>query len=164
LLNSIRLAVIDDSSRYAQHLGFAVSSLLENSNKGKAVLYLPKSKLFGKLSVLELIFSNSRQLWSSFLYPFQICRRAKVDKINLIHLQLEINTFGHPITLALLPLLLAGLWLFNIKIVVTVHGIFPRFPKSAGVNSHVGKNPFSKFFFSIFSISLYAVSNRFFIR
>ena len=91
-----------------------------------AVLYLPKSKLFGKRFLPQTALVNSKKVWTSFLYPFQIIKNISVDQINNVHIQLEINTFGHPITLLLFPLLLFLLKVEKISTTITLHAVIPR--------------------------------------
>jgi glycosyltransferase involved in cell wall biosynthesis len=152
----IRLAMIDDASRYAFYLGDAISNILKTTATGDIRFYLPKSKLFGKPVVSRLPFGNSKGFWSSFLYPFQIWRRALIDKVNVVHIQFEFNTFGHPITLAFFPLLLAGLRAAGISIVITIHGVIPRSSK-ASASSENARLP--KTFLLILLIWLYRLIN-----
>src|SRR5665647_123102 len=105
----MKIAIIDSSSRYTVHFGSSISTQIKKTSSGTVLLYFPKKALFCKASRRKVCLSGSKALWSSFLFPFQICCKAKADKIEIAHIQLEINTFGHPITLALLPLLLIGL-------------------------------------------------------
>ena len=159
----MKIAIIDSASRYTVNLGSAIIADLNRNSLGSAVLYFPKRTLFGKASRRKVRLGASDALWSSFLFPSQICHKAKVDKVQVAHIQLEINTFGHPITLALMSLLLLGLRSAKIKIVITLHGVFPRFLLSSGGPNFLG-NRYKKVlflgFFTLFyrTISLFSSS------
>jgi glycosyltransferase involved in cell wall biosynthesis len=123
---NIRLAIIDDSSRYVQQFTEAISNVLKDTKEGKVTLYLPKSAVFGKTPTSTFALNCSKRVWSSFFYPQQILRAIIADRINVVHIQLEMNTFGHPITILLFPSLLLGLRILHVKVILTVHAVFPR--------------------------------------
>jgi len=66
-----------------------------------------------------------KRVWTSSLYPFQIVKSAMDDRLDLIHIQFEFGTFGPLFTSLLFPFLLVFLKIARIRVVVTVHGIFP---------------------------------------
>jgi len=157
----MKLAIIDNTARYTIHFGSAVSNQLQKNGLGTTLLYFPKTGVFGGLLRRRICLSNSNAFWSSFLYPFQICRKAKADKIEIAHIQLEINTFGHPITLALFPLLLIGLGASKINKVITLHGTFPRFLLLSSAPQTIVRNIFSRIFFLGFFTLFYKITKCF---
>lgn len=68
---------------------------------------------------------NVKPVWSTPWFPLQILREAIRDKINVVHLQFEINMFGSAYTNLLIPVLLFLIRLVRKKVVVTIHGVIP---------------------------------------
>jgi glycosyltransferase involved in cell wall biosynthesis len=58
-------------------------------------------------------------------YPFQIIKEVSKRKINIVHIQQELNIFGGKETALLLPLLIFLLRLKRIKVIITFHGVIP---------------------------------------
>ena len=116
-----------------------------------AVLYLPKSRLLGKRFLPQTALVNSKKVWTSFLYPFQIIKNISADQITNVHIQLEINTFGHPITLLLFPLLLFLLKVEKISTTITLHAVIPRNLKISNIPP----------FFSVFLALFYRIAEMF---
>lgn len=122
----LRLAIIDDNSRYTHYLGSAIFEIVSKKSDSFACIYLPKSNLFGKFSIEQTNLPCSKKIWTSFKYPWQIAENIFRDQINSVHIQLEVNTFGHPTTLFLFPLLLVLLRVNKISTTVTIHAVIPR--------------------------------------
>jgi len=93
-------------------------------------VYLPKwsktESLHKEFYSPEKSTTESLMLWTSFLYPFQIFKKARSDNVNVVHIQWELNVFGSFYSSLLLPLLLLFLRILKIKSVVTVHSVIPR--------------------------------------
>ena len=128
-LTVLRLAIIDDYfSRYARLFGSAVSELVLQRRGNQVVLYFPKSRLFGKYFLKQTDVCNvkNKRVWTSFMYPIQIINNIIKDNINIVHIQFEINTFGHPITIALFPFLLIALKIKKVRTITTIHAVIPK--------------------------------------
>ena len=114
------VALVDDLSPYSIKLYQNIKDF-----KLKILFYGPKKRPMSKLNI-NLLLRNAKKVWTTWLYPFQIVRQARKDCINILHLQLEFNTFGSPLILLLLPIMLLLLKLTKIKIIITLHTVFPR--------------------------------------
>lgn len=76
-------------------------------------LYGPKSNSEGR--------SYYEKVWSWWSYPFDIIKKARRDRVNILHIQFEFPTFKI-FSALLLPLCLLLLRFVRIKCVVTIHG------------------------------------------
>lgn len=75
---------------------------------------------------LKVALSNVRLVWDrDWQFVFQIISQALKDKVNLVHLQHEINMYGGARTAVLFPLLVLLLRLFGFRTIVTVHAAIP---------------------------------------
>jgi glycosyltransferase involved in cell wall biosynthesis len=103
-------------------------------------------------------FRYIKNVWSSYLYPFQIVRHIITDRPDIVHIQYEINTFG-PIssTVLLFPILLLLLKIIKTRVIVTLHGIltFDKYTKEKILPSMFKIIP--EFAFRIFSRIFYKV-------
>lgn len=67
------------------------------------------------------------QCWSkNVLYPLQIMKQTIKDKVDIVHLQHEINMYGGPITAVIFPLHVLLLRLSGRKVIVTIHAVVPK--------------------------------------
>lgn len=120
----IKVACVDYRQWYSP---FLIKSINKIEPKIKFYIYLPKSKSEKSFARKKYFTTSESQVWSSYTFPFQIFKKAISDRINLIHIQWELNEFGPFYLSALLPLLLLFLRLANIKCVTTVHSVIPRY-------------------------------------
>lgn len=97
-----------------------VSKIVKHN--GRLLLYAPKNG--GPKSGLGS--TVVKHVWTPNFYPFQILRQTLRDWLDIIHIQYELVTFGSLYTSLLFPLLLLLLKLIRVKVVITVHGIFPK--------------------------------------
>jgi glycosyltransferase involved in cell wall biosynthesis len=68
-----------------------------------------------------------KKVWSSYLYFFDISRHILRDRPKVINLQFEFAMFGHVInSIFTIPLLYLLRHLLKVKIVTTLHMVFPR--------------------------------------
>jgi glycosyltransferase involved in cell wall biosynthesis len=106
-------------THYSRYL---IKSLYSNYKSNLLLnVYSPKEE---KLSGLEEI--NINQCWSqNFLYPLQIVTQVIKDKVDIVHLQFEINMYGGKFMVTLFPILLFLLKLARKKIVITLHAVIP---------------------------------------
>ena len=112
--------MVDDFSPYSIELYQSIKDF-----KLKILFYGPKERPISKLNI-NLLLEDAKKVWTSWLYPFQIFRQAWRDGIDILHLQLEFNTFGSPVALLLLPIMQLLLKFAKIRIVITLHTVFPR--------------------------------------
>lgn len=74
----------------------------------------------------EVPLSNLRLCWDrNWRFFYQILRQAGLDKIDIIHLQHEVNMYGGPRTTAIFPFLILMSRILGFKTVVTVHAAVP---------------------------------------
>ncbi len=67
-----------------------------------------------------------KQCWSqTYLYPLQIVWQVLRDKIDLVHLQHELNMYGGPVKATLFPTLVLLLRLLRKRVIVTIHAVPP---------------------------------------
>ncbi len=119
----IKVACVDYRQWYSP---FLIKSITKIEPRIKFYIYLPKSKSEKSFARQKYFSKSASQVWSSYTFPFEIFKKAISDRINLIHIQWELNEFGSFYLSALLPLLLLFLRLANIKCVTTVHSVVPR--------------------------------------
>lgn len=74
----------------------------------------------------KTFYYSDKNVWSSNLFPFQILRQSIKDRIDVVHLQFELNMFGSTYTNLFVPILLSLVRLARKKIVVTIHGTIPK--------------------------------------
>ncbi len=75
---------------------------------------------------LDVPLSNINLVWNrNWQYVFQVLYRAKKDKVDVVHLQHEINMYGGISTAVLFPLLVFLLRIFGFRPVVTAHAAIP---------------------------------------
>jgi glycosyltransferase involved in cell wall biosynthesis len=141
----ISLAMIDDtSSAYTFYLYQALERF-----PLRLSFYGPKNAPIGKY-LLNKEVKGLRKTWSSHLYPIQIAKAAAGEKPQLVHLQLEFNTFGSQDTAIFVPVLLLLLKFLGKRTVTTVHAIIPTYlvddafvseiiPKQARLPSSISK-------------------------
>jgi len=68
-----------------------------------------------------------KNIWNSYLYFFDILRHILKDRPKVINLQFEFAMFGHVInSFFIIPLLYLLRHLLKVKIVTTLHMVFPR--------------------------------------
>lgn len=79
----------------------------------------PKNLSTG-LKNVYLVWDKSPKYW------WQIIRRARLDKPDLVHLQHEVNMFGGPKEAIFFPLLVFLLRLFGFRLVTTVHAVVEK--------------------------------------
>ena len=121
-----RLAFVDPRYWYSPELKRDLNKM--NSHLS---VYIYSPKWPKNESLRKKIYSPKEMeggsgLWTTFLYPFQVFRKARFDRVNLVHIQWELNIFGNFYASLLLPLLLLFLRCSNIKRVVTVHSVIPK--------------------------------------
>lgn len=119
----IKVACVDYRQWYSP---FLIKSINKIEPKIKFYIYLPKSKSEKSFARQKYFSKSASQVWSSYTFPFEIFKKAISDRINILHIQWELNEFGSFYLSALLPLLLLFLRLANIKCVTTVHSVIPR--------------------------------------
>jgi len=122
----VRIAMIDSfkfKGWYTWHLVRELGKIAKK-NHSKLFLYAPR-----KLQSEEKGYFKIRKIWSPLLFPFQIFKQTIKDKINIIHVQFEYNTFGPLYTSVLVVFLLLLVKMRKIKVIVTLHG--PIFSISA---------------------------------
>ena len=124
---AFRLAYVDPRYWYSPCL---IRELKKRYPSLVFYIYLPKwskmETLHKKIYSYEKSANNSLRLWTTFLYPFQVFKKARSDNVNLVHLQWEFNVFGSFYASLLLPLLLLFLRCSNIKRVITIHSVIPK--------------------------------------
>lgn len=114
-----------------------VSTILPETNYSRFLIESIQSNLKDDVEMLVYTDKNRKNLevpldkiklaWSaSFLYPFQIFRQIIKDKVDIVHLQHEINMYGGPTTAVLFPLLMLLLRFTKAKSVVTIHAVMPK--------------------------------------
>ena len=126
---NLRIACVDSRSWYSPCLLESLENLSANIT---AFIYLPKSKknqLKGNQSTedAEKSYYSRSYVWSTYTYPFDIFKRAVLDRVSLVHIQWELNGFGSFYASILLPLLLLFLRIGNKKSILTIHSVIPRF-------------------------------------
>ena len=91
------------------------------ADKVEVLVYTEKDKLN-----LSVPLSNINLVWNrNWQYVFQVLSHAKKDKVDVVHLQHEINMYGGISTALLFPLLVFLLRLFGFRPVVTAHAAIP---------------------------------------
>jgi len=104
---------IPDENWYTYRL---VSKLANHIN---IMIYAPKS-----CNVKEKFIKN---VWRPYLYFLDILVQVIKDKPKVVNLQFEFTMFGHVInSVFIVPLLYLLRHLFNVKVVTTLHMVFPR--------------------------------------
>lgn len=119
----IKVACVDYRQWYSP---FLIKSINKLEPRIKFYIYLPKSKSEKSFARQKYFSQSASQVWSSYTFPFEIFKKAISDRINLIHIQWELNEFGSFYLSGLLPLLLIFLRIANIKCITTVHSVVPR--------------------------------------
>lgn len=109
-------------THYSRYL---IEALCKNDrNKMSLFIYANKEE---KIKAFDNINIKFNKCWSqNFFYPFQIARHAIKDKVDMVHLQHEINMYGGMLTAILFPFLVVLLKITGIKVIVTIHAIVPK--------------------------------------
>jgi len=102
----------------------------------KVIIYCPKS------SVESPIAGEVPRLpvWSELAHPVQIATRSIRDRVDLVHLQFEFETFGKWFTSYLVVVLIALLRISRRKVVTTIHGPFYQLEEPGGWTAERGLN------------------------
>ena len=119
----MKIAMVSTLMPETHYTRYLVSSLANNFHESKWYVYA------NKLENIKPLSSNLtlRQCWSkNLLYLFQIARQAVTDKIDILHIQHEINMYGGPITAVVFPLVIILLRFLKKKTVVTIHAVVPK--------------------------------------
>ena len=112
-----KIAIIDDCSLYS----FSLINEGLNALKTQLVFYGPRkplAKFYPNCNIVQ-----RQKIWTSELFPFQIFKQVLSDKLDIVHIQHEVNTFGPFYTNLLFPILLTMLKLKGIRVVVTLHSV-----------------------------------------
>ena len=125
----MKVAFIDNRQWYSPYLA---ESLSHTSPELRFKLYLPKNNIDEPAKNSKYVSTQGKSIdfsyvWTTYLYPFEIFKRAKTDSANIVHIQWELNQFGNFYVSLLLPFLLVLLHFSNIKCVVTIHSVISRF-------------------------------------
>ncbi len=123
----LKIACIDPREWYSPCLLKALNSLCSNY---KTYIYLHnrnKDRSKERNSRAQSSEFTVSYVWSTYTYPFDIFKKAISDKVDVVHIQWELNTFGSFYASLLLPLLLLFLRISKIKCIVTIHSIIPRY-------------------------------------
>lgn len=119
MLKMAMVSSIRPETNYTTYLIEALQKFY--NNKVEVLVYTEKDNLN-----LDVPLSNINLVWNrNWRYVFQVLSRAKKDKVDVIHLQHEINMYGGIITAVLFPLLVFLLRIFGFRPVVTAHAAIP---------------------------------------
>jgi len=136
---------------------------------GRALIQaLPKNmkiRFYTNMTEKNMPFNCTEPVWQENpLYPFQLFRRALIEKPDISHVQHETSMFGGWITAAAFPMLLILLRLAGSKIVVTVHAtpavrlINSRFARAFGFPAAL--SPLLRASMVLLYVSITALSSR----
>lgn len=119
----IKVAMVSSILPETNYSRFLIESIQSNlKDNVEMLVYTDKSR-----KNLEVPLDKVKLVWSaSFLYPFQIFRQVIRDRVDIVHLQHEINMYGGPTTAVLFPLLMLLLRFTKAKRVVTIHAVVPK--------------------------------------
>lgn len=119
MLKMAMVSSIRPETNYTTYLIEALQKFY--NNKVEVLVYTEKDNLN-----LDVPLSNVNLVWNrNWRYVFQVLSCAKKDKVNLVHLQHEINMYGGISTAVLFPLLVFLLRIFGFRPVVTAHAAIP---------------------------------------
>jgi glycosyltransferase involved in cell wall biosynthesis len=121
--SSLRIACVDSRPWYSPCLIKSLKDIFPNM---VSYIYLPKSTkaTVNSAPAEELTVFH---VWSKYTYPFDILHKTIKDKVDLVHIQWELNDFGGFSPSLLLPLLLFFLFISRKKTIITIHSVIPRF-------------------------------------
>lgn len=112
------------------------------------------------------MYYSDKNVWKHPFIPFQILRQSIRDRVSIVHLQFELYTFGSVYMNLFVPLMLLMVRLVKKKVVVTIHGVFPKSLFDSGqihkiIPTNVPNRPslLKLLFFCIYH-SLYVLSSK----
>jgi glycosyltransferase involved in cell wall biosynthesis len=118
----LKMAMVSSIRPETNYTTYLIDALQKYySDKVGVLVYTEKDRLN-----LDVPLSNINLVWNrNWQYVFQVLSRAKKDKVDVIHLQHEINMYGGISTAVLFPLLVFLLRFFGFRPVVTAHAAIP---------------------------------------
>ena len=120
--HKLRIAMVTTLMPETHYARYLIEAL--DKTRGELRLHIYSNK---EAEIAGLQEANIAQCWSqNSLYPFQIATQAVKDRMDIVHLQHEINMYGGPATAILFPILVLLLRLLRRKVIVTIHAIVPR--------------------------------------
>lgn len=118
----LKMAMVSSIRPETNYTAYLIEALQKHyTDKAEVLVYTEKDE-----ANLKVPISNINLVWNrNWQYVFQVLSRAKKDKVDVIHLQHEINMYGGIRTTLLFPFLILLLRFFGFKPVVTAHAAIP---------------------------------------